>query len=284
MSAMNKRDRDKLLKKRYRAEKRYRLYGVCAIALALFFLASLFFSIGSVGWTAISQTKIKLDFNLPLASSAANGQVKDYSLAVKAAMRNLFPETQTRDEKKMLYGLLSSHAEYELAELLNGQAAREGKVSLWLSADDRVDQLIKEKIQPQLMDKREIAWLQTLQAQGRIEKQFNSRFFGAGDSRNPERAGILGALIGSFLTLTITFLIAFPLGIATAIYLEEFAPKNRITDLIEVNINNLAAVPSIIFGLLGLAVFINLFGVPRSTPLVGGMVLGPDDASHHHYR
>ena len=119
-----------------------------------------------------------------------------------------------------------------------------------------------------------MTWFNTLKEQQRVEKKLNSRFFTAGDSRNPERAGILGALVGSFLTLLITFIVAFPLGTATAIYLEEFAPKNRITDLIEVNINNLAAVPSIIFGLLGLAVFINFFGIPRSTPVVGGLVLG----------
>ena len=108
---------------------------------------------------------------------------------------------------------------------------------------------------------------------GRDEKKWNIEFFTTGDSRNPETAGIGGAIVGSSLTLLVTLLLAFPVGVAAAIYLEEFAPKNRINDMIEVNINNLAAVPSIIFGLLGLAIFLNFFGMPRSAPLVGGIVL-----------
>ena len=119
----------------------------------------------------------------------------------------------------------------------------------------------------------QIAWVDKLVDQGRVESRFNKTFFTAGDSREPELAGIWGAATGSFFTLVVTLLLAFPLGVATAVYLEEFAPQNKWTDLIEVNINNLAAVPSIVFGLLGLAVFINFFGMPRSAPLVGGMVL-----------
>jgi phosphate transport system permease protein len=120
---------------------------------------------------------------------------------------------------------------------------------------------------------REIAWLERLKEKGLIERAFNWAFFTSGDSREPELAGIRGALVGSALTLLVTLVICLPLGVAAAIYLEEFAPKNRITELIEVNINNLAAVPSIVFGLLGLAVFLNFIGLPRSAPLVGGLVL-----------
>ena len=119
----------------------------------------------------------------------------------------------------------------------------------------------------------EVALLEQLRAKGTIENGFNWRFFTAGDSREPELAGIRGALVGSVLTLLVTLLLCLPIGVLAAIYLEEFAPKNRLTDLIEVNINNLAAVPSIVFGLLGLAVFLNFFGLPRSAPLVGGLVL-----------
>ena len=119
----------------------------------------------------------------------------------------------------------------------------------------------------------QISWLDELRAQGRTESRFNTTFFTQGDSREPEMAGIRVALYGSFFTLLVTFAIAFPIGVAAAVYLEEFAPRNRITDLIEININNLAAVPSIVFGLLGLAVFINFFELPRSAPLVGGIVL-----------
>ncbi len=120
---------------------------------------------------------------------------------------------------------------------------------------------------------RQIAWLETLKAEGAVERDFNTRFFTAADSRAPELAGIRGALVGSFWTMMVTFALAFPIGVLAAIYLEEFAPKNRFTNFIEVNINNLAAVPSIVYGLLGLAVFINVFGVPRSAPLAGGLVL-----------
>ena len=121
--------------------------------------------------------------------------------------------------------------------------------------------------------KDQIAWIDVLKSQERIHKEFNTVFLTRGDSREPESAGIWGAVKGSGLTLLVTILLSLPIGVAAAVYLEEFAPRNRWTDLIEVNINNLAAVPSIVFGLLGLAVFINLFGIPRSSPLVGGLVL-----------
>ena len=123
------------------------------------------------------------------------------------------------------------------------------------------------------MSDREVAWLERLKEKGLVETAFNWAFFTSGDSREPELAGIRGALVGSALTLLVTLVLCLPIGVAAAIYLEEFAPKNRLTELIEVNINNLAAVPSIVFGLLGLAVFLNFFGLPRSAPLVGGLVL-----------
>ena len=148
-----------------------------------------------------------------------------------------------------------------------------------LLVDDDIDMLVKGHIDRDLpedtrpVSDRQLGWLDQLAAEGRIEKRFNSIFFTAGDSRDPELAGIRGAAVGSFLTLMVTLALSFPIGVAAAVYLEEFAPRNRWTDLIEVNINNLAAVPSIVFGLLGLAVFINFFGIPRSAPLVGGLVL-----------
>jgi phosphate transport system permease protein len=124
-----------------------------------------------------------------------------------------------------------------------------------------------------MLSDREIAWIDALERRERVRSSFALRFFTSGDSREPELAGIWGAVVGSFLTLLVTLAIAFPLGVSAAVYLEEFAPHNRLTDLIEVNINNLAAVPSIVFGLLGLAVYLNAFGLPRSAPLVGGLTL-----------
>ncbi len=119
----------------------------------------------------------------------------------------------------------------------------------------------------------QVVLVERLRKEGRVESSFNWRFFTSGDSREAEIAGVWSAVVGSFWTMMVTFVLAFPIGVMAAIYLEEFAPKNRLTDFIEVNINNLAAVPSIVFGLLGLAVFLNFFGVPRSAPLAGGMVL-----------
>jgi phosphate transport system permease protein len=150
---------------------------------------------------------------------------------------------------------------------------------VWLPADDDIDMLMKghisrgvEESERRVKDN-QIGWIDELIEKGAIEKRFNTTFFTSGDSREPELAGILGAAVGSFYTMLITLLLSFPIGVITAIYLEEFAPRNRVTDIIEVNINNLAAVPSIVFGLLGLAVFLNFFGLPRSAPLVGGLVL-----------
>jgi phosphate transport system permease protein len=152
-------------------------------------------------------------------------------------------------------------------------------IAIWVPADDDIDMFFKghfrrdvPESERRIKDK-QIAWIDRLIQAQRIEKRFNRTLLTAGDSREPELAGIWGAVMGSFYTLLVTLLLSFPIGIAAAVYLEEFAPKNRWTDLIEVNINNLAAVPSIVFGLLGLAVFLNFFGLPRSAPLVGGLVL-----------
>jgi len=149
--------------------------------------------------------------------------------------------------------------------------------TLWILADDDIDTYYKSWLEgdpytARLTDK-QAQWVDTLHRLGRIELHFNRNLFTRGDSREPEQAGIRGALMGSLLTLLLTLILSFPIGVAAAVYLEEFAPKNKFTDFIEVNINNLAAVPSIIFGLLGLAIFINFFHVPRSVPLVGGLVL-----------
>jgi phosphate transport system permease protein len=152
-------------------------------------------------------------------------------------------------------------------------------LTLNVLADDDVDMFIKGNIARDVpeanrrLNDLQIGWIDSLVENGQITARFNRNFFLSGDSRDPELAGIWSATVGSFFMLLVTLVLSFPLGVATAIYLEEFAPRNRWTDLIEVNINNLAAVPSIVFGLLGLALFINLFGLPRSAPLVGGLVL-----------
>ena len=273
------------LVRRYAAERRFRLYGIAAITLALAFLAVLFISITGKGYTAFQQTRILLDVDLTDTSfmravETGNFSKADFNGAVKQALYASFPGHHSRADKKTLSRLISNAAPFELQKILTDKPSLAGRLApVWLSADDEVDQLIKGKIDRRLpqrerrLSDRSITYIDQLLSEQRIKKQFNTAFFTRGDSREPEQAGILGAMMGSLRALLIAFLLSFPIGIATAIYLEEFAPRNRFTDVIEININNLAAVPSIIFGLLGLAVFINFFDLPRSTPLVGGIVL-----------
>lgn len=275
------------LAKRYAAERRFIWYGRAAIAAALSFLVLLVVSVVVQGWSAVLQTKINLEVPLPIERISPSGQLTeqelrsaDYSGLIKAALREQFPEVTNRRQKRVLYDLISQGAAFELRDMVVEDPSLVGTTTqYWLTASDDIDQLIKGAIDRELPEDDRIVkdiqlgWVDQLDANGQIETQFNTRFFTAGDSREPEMAGIWGAALGSFFTLLVTLVLAFPLGVTTAIYLEEFAPKNRWTDLIEVNINNLAAVPSIIFGLLGLAVFLQIFGLPRSAPVAGGVVL-----------
>ncbi|MBT8143251.1 MAG: phosphate ABC transporter permease PstA, partial [Gammaproteobacteria bacterium] len=174
----------------------------------------------------------------------------------------------------------SSGAVYQLRDMVVSRPQLIGEViDVWLVADDEVDMLVKGYIDRTLdeserrISNEELGWIDKLVADGRLDLRLNRTFLVSGDSRDPEMAGILGAATGSLLALVVTMVLAFPIGVAAAVYLEEFAPRSRLTDLIEVNINNLAAVPSIVFGLLGLAVLINFVGMPRSAPVVGGVVL-----------
>jgi phosphate transport system permease protein len=157
--------------------------------------------------------------------------------------------------------------------------SKDGVTQVWVPAAAVVDMYVKGRVDADIdADRRplsdaQIRWIGELRERGKLRRQFNRALFTNGDSREPELAGIRAALVGSLYMLLVTAITAFPLGVAAAVYLEEFAPKNRWSDLIEVNINNLAAVPSIVFGLLGLAVFIDWFSLPRSSPVVGGLVL-----------
>jgi phosphate transport system permease protein len=269
------------LARRYGRERRFRFYGVGAIAASMVFLAILFGSIISRGYTAFQQTFIRLDiFFDPAVLSPETLATADYSGLVKQSLLRMFPDVTARNEKRMLYSLVSSGAAFKIRGMaLNSPQTIGQTLPVWVPADDDIDMLVKGHFDLDLPEAQrrikdlQLAWFERLQNEDRIEKRFNRIFFTAGDSREPELAGIHGALMGSFYTLLVTLALSFPIGIASAVYLEEFAPKNRWTDLIEVNINNLAAVPSIVFGLLGLAVFLNFFGMPRSAPLVGGLVL-----------
>ena len=275
------------LARRNRAERRFKNFGRAAVLLGLAFLVLMFVNIIATGYSAFWQTYVKLPvfFDPQVIDPQGTGDPEtlgsaDYGTLVKASVRSLFPGVKGRRDRRDVAKLVSRGAVFQLRRMTLEDPLLVGvKTELWVPANDDYDMLRKgnvDRTRPEadrrLSDK-QIAWFDRLAADGRVESRFNVTFFTAGDSREPELAGIWGAAMGSFFTLMVTLSLSFPLGAATAVYLEEFAPRNRLTSLIEVNINNLAAVPSIVFGLLGLAVFINLFGLPRSAPLVGGLVL-----------
>lgn len=204
----------------------------------------------------------------------------NYSGVVKRAIYDKF-EISSRKDKRMARKLFAVEATgYRIQDMFKSDAAALLNTTITINAlvDDKVDYLLKRRGQTgdpgkEFFEEQQLLWIDQLQSQGLFERKFNTGFFTSGDSAQSEEAGILSAVMGSFFLLLVTFFLSFPIGIAAAIYLEEYAPRNKWIDLIEININNLAAVPSIIFGLLGLAVFLSFFGFPRSTPLVGGFVL-----------
>ncbi|MDB3953723.1 phosphate ABC transporter permease PstA [Alphaproteobacteria bacterium] len=275
------------LAKRNRAEKRFRLFGKLAIGLGLLFLGVLFLTVVQTGIDAFTQTRIALEVDIanhhfdaedpsnPKSLAAAN-----YQGIIKSSLRKTFPDVKSRREKRDLYRLVSNGAAYELRKVVGENPSLIGqRLKLWVIASDDVDLLVKGKISRtapaavRRLSDRQMEWLVVLENTGMIERRFNKTFFIAGDSREPELAGIAAAILGSLFSVVVCLALAFPIGVMSALYLEEFAPKNIWTEFIEVNINNLAAVPSIVFGLLGFAVFLNVFELPRSAPLVGGMVL-----------
>ncbi len=275
------------LRRRRRAEARFRLYGLISVLAGVSFLAFLFTSIVSNGYSAFSQTHINLDVALDEELIDPRGEREekaiaraDYNAVVRNALMEYFPDVSGRTQRRALSRLVSSEAAFMIREaVMDNPSLISTTQSFWVPADDEIDMLMKGRVNRDSPESErrlkdfQLNWVDQLLADGRVEKKFNRRFFTSGDSREPELAGIHGALMGSIYALLVTLVLSFPIGVAAAIYLEEFAPKNRWTDMIEVNINNLAAVPSIVFGLLGLAVFINFFGLPRSAPLVGGLVL-----------
>jgi phosphate transport system permease protein len=278
---------NKNLAKRHRAEIRFRAYGIAAILFGLACLVILFTDIISKGHSAFLQTYVYLEVNFDEdtleISDPTNAQqlaIADYQGIIKKSLRNKYEDAKSRKERRSLYALVSNGAGFSLRTMLeNDPSLLNQSVGVWFLADDDVDTYIKsrsadgkEAFTGRLSEK-QMTWIDSLLADQHIEKRINSYFFTSGDSREPEQAGILGAIMGSLFTLLVTIALSFPIGVAAAVYLEEYAPNNRFTDFIEININNLAAVPSIIFGLLGLAIFIGYFEMHRSLPLVGGLVL-----------
>lgn len=270
--------------RRRRKEFLFKFTGILATAVGIVFLGVFFASLIADGASAFEQTFLQLDIELSEDVLAPSGELElayaDFDGLVRSALRAQLPEVSGRSDRRELNRIVSVGAGYQVRDLISDNPKLLGTTqTMWVPASSNVDMLIKGNIDASIdealrpLSDKQIAWVRQLQEAGNLDTRFNKALFTNGDSREPELAGIKGAVMGSLYMLIITLVMSFPIGVAAAIYLEEFAPRNRWSDLIEVNINNLAAVPSIVFGLLGLAVFINWVALPRSAPLVGGLVL-----------
>ncbi len=286
---MNKNTRiiAKSLKKRNRSESTFRLMGLLGIISAISFLVIILFSIINEGKKAFVSTQIKLDifFDSKILDPGNSGKITEienanYQTLIKASLLNFFPDVKTRNDQRDLLSMISSSEQENLMRTLtNDISLMNTKKEFWLKSSSKYDvinknpEMIDFAEEDRLISNQQLFWFNELKKDNRVKFGFNKIFFTAADSTEPEQAGIWGSVMGSFFTLFVTLLLSFPIAVAAGVFLEELAPKNRFTHFIEVNINNLAAVPSIIFGLLGLAIFLNVMHLPRSAPLVGGMVL-----------
>ncbi len=283
---MNSKQKEILMRKRYSAEKRFKFFGIFSISLAILFLCILLFNIFTSGLSAFFKTKLILKINFDEKKLGINMNTPDETIKasnfneiLQDALLNL--DLLAPDLKKIeLIDIVSIDATYELKRFyLQNKDQLNKIVEVSLTLSDDLDQLYKGNFPRDIPEDRrrfsdfQLKVFDEQNSQNKIITEFNFSFFKNADSREPELAGIGASLIGSLLTILVCLILSFPIGFLAAIYLEEFAPKNKITEIIEINVNNLAAVPSIVFGLLGLGVFLNYFYLPRSTPLVGGMVL-----------
>lgn len=264
------------LNKRYRRERIYKNLGLGAITLSLAFLAFLIISISYKGISSFQRTEIQFNIEASWVTEA-NGNALTI---LKRLVKETLPNVTGRKARREANGLLGANAEDELNATLKGFGSEiPPTFTLWLPSSDNMDMAFKgglvslEEGDQQGLSKRQQTWALFLAEEDHLQKSFSLGFLTNGDSRDAERAGIGGALLGSMFTLGICLVLSFVIGTMAAIYLEEFSRKNMWTSFLEVNINNLASVPSIIFGLLGLAIFLNTFGMPRSSSLVGGLVL-----------
>ena len=276
----------KSIVKRRSKDNRLKLYGRIAIGLAVCFLLFLFYSIFTKGYPGFFQYYVTLDINFDRDRIDPQGDLSDNSLfdgeASKIVNESLFSiiEPKGRKAKQQAKKIVSSGKDVRIAKMVKNNPSLFGTITkVKFALDDDIDSFLRGYIKRETPESERrisdkvIGFVDKLNQDGRITYEFSDYILKGSASGNPEMAGIKGAFIGSMLTLSVCLLISFPLGVATAVYLEEIAKKNRITEFIEVNINNLAAVPSVVFGIMGLAIFISIFGMPRSIPLVGGMVL-----------
>jgi len=274
------------LKARQNKERNFKFFGIFAVALAIAFLAILLISICSKGLPGFFQYYATFEVELTRERIDPRGDMSDQSLFEGEAKKIIneavleFTGAKKRNERKAARSLLSNGSDLRLVNFVQKNTDKLNSIQkIKFALDDDADSFFRGYIKKETPEKQrrlndiEINYLEKMNEAGIVTYEISDYLFFGSASRNAEMAGIKGAFIGSMLTLAVCFLIAFPLGVATAVYLEEFAPKNKFTELIEININNLAAVPSVVFGILGLAIFINLFGMPRSIPLIGGLVL-----------
>jgi phosphate transport system permease protein len=274
------------LARRHRRDRWLRRLCVGAVGLALSFLLLLLVDVVRQGWSGFLQTAVRLEvtFDPAVLDPAGTGDpaalaAADHAELWREPLRRRF-RPSGREERRELHGLVAEAATYELRSRVLAEPELVGQTRvLWLPASSEVDLVFKGQVprtaaEGGRLTERQAAWVAELERAGDLRRRFNRTLFTSGDSRDPVQAGLLAALLGSLYAVLVTVAVAFPLGVATAIWLEELAPRNnRWLDLVEVNINNLAAVPSIVFGLLGLAVFLDGFGLPRSSPLAGGLIL-----------
>ena len=271
------------LKARNAAERRFQLYGRIAIAVALGFLLLLLGRIVQQGWSTFVDYRLTTQVYVDPARidpADPGGANYDLMIAEQLLKRIGVADDEFGTRSDAMKALLSGDLGFQVLDRVKADPSVIGK-TLTLSAPLKADaglyfkghitRATPEDERP--LTSEQLDWLDRLNAGGLVKSEFNTTFLTRSDSTEPEQAGVLGAVVGSALMLLLTAALAIPIGVLAATYLEEFAPKNRWTDMVEVNINNLAAVPSIVYGLLGLAVFINWMNVPRSSPLVGGLVL-----------
>ncbi len=275
--------------KRKGSEIRFKLYGLFAICISIAFLAFLLGDICSKGYTSFEKTVIKIRLNLSpelkdenLDATIDNISELNFRKIVSDSLKDRFPEATDRNQILQMNELISRDAYIVAKNRTLDKFRKKGQLDniiLWVPASSKIDMYIKNKIDTSVDESMrkvsdfQIQMVQKLKFEDSIKKVFNGDFLKKSDSREPESAGIYGAFTGSCYVMLLCMLIALPIGIGAAIYLEEFAPASRIKTVIEISINNLAAVPSIVYGLLGLAVFINFVGVPRSSAIAGGLTL-----------
>ena len=272
---------------RKRSERLFKFYGFLGILIAFLFLITILYSVISQGQKAFFTTFIKVNIFFDSEIIDPQNQRNDediryanFNKIITESLKKKFHENLNKNDSKELSSFISSSEADYLSEFVVKNKDYIGKYkNMWLLASSNIDVIVKNPEmedldeEDRLISDKQLGWLNQIRLNKELKKELNKNFFTKADSTEPEQAGIWGSLVGSFLTLLITLILSFPVAVAAGVFLEELAPKNKFTEFLEVNINNLAAVPSIIFGLLGLAIFLNIMHLPRSAPIVGGMVL-----------